>query len=97
MATNYIVGTEMLLSVGFLNNSGTPLDPTAITLSVKKEGLAATTYVYGVDATLYRGAAGVYYRAYTPATAGVYYYRWAGTGALVSAGEGQFFVGTGNF
>lgn len=97
MASNYIVGSEVLLSVAFLNNSGTPLDPTAITLQVKKNGGATTSYVYGVDATLYRGGTGVYYRAYTPATAGVYYYKWAGTGTLVAASEGQFFISAGNF
>jgi hypothetical protein len=97
MASNYIVGTEILLSVAFLNNSGTPLDPTAITLQVKKEGGIATTYVYGVEATLYKGGTGVYYKGYTPSTGGVYYYRWAGTGALVAASEGSFFVQSGNF
>lgn len=97
MASNYIVGTEILLSVAFLNNSGTAIDPTAITLQVKKEGSTATSYVYGVDATLYKGGTGVYYKAYTPATSGVYYYKWAGTGALVAASEGSFFIQNGNF
>lgn len=97
MANVYVPGMDVLLSGAFFNVSGAPVDPTTVTLKVRKEGVGITTYVYLTDAFVTRTSVGVFYRKYTPASAGVYFYRWEGTGALASAYEGMFIVNETNF
>ena len=97
MPTEFIVGSEILLSAAFFDAAGAPKAPTTITLYVKRDGQSTvTSYVFGTDAILYTAGVGIYYRAYTPSVAGKYYYKWTGTGALVTASEGSFVVQSTN-
>lgn len=97
MPTEFIVGSEILLSCAFYDAAGAPKNPTGVTLYVKRDGQSTvTSYVYGTDSILYTSGTGIYYRAYTPAYSGNYYYKWAGTGALVTASEGSFVVQSTN-
>ena len=72
------------------------LDPTAVTLKIRRraKGVTTTTYTYGVDAGLVRDGVGLYHLDYTPTAAGDYYYRFTGTGAAQAAEEKFFRVRT---
>lgn len=82
----YDIGDRVTLDVTFTNAGGTATSPTTVTLQVTPPGGTATTVSNSA------GATGVYTATYDPTVAGIHYYRWAGTGALVVAEEGQFHV-----
>lgn len=86
MSNNYLIGNAVRLSAIFRNFSGNPTNPTSVTLSIKKLGGSVETPTAVNDAT------GYYHYDYTPLTTGTYSYRFAGTGAVVSATEGEFTV-----
>lgn len=71
-------------------------DPTTITLRVKGPSGATDAYTYSAS-DLTKNAVGVYSKDLTLASAGVYYYKWLGTGTVQTAGEGQFSVRTSQF
>jgi hypothetical protein len=64
-------------------------DPTVTTLKLKGPSGSTTTYTTG---TLTRESAGMFYHDISLSSAGDYYYKWIGTGAAETAGEGQFVV-----
>lgn len=80
------------LIVTFRDSAQTVTDPTGVTFSVKTPAGAVTTYTYGVDGALGKTSTGVYYVDYTPTLPGRHVYRWAATGALVTAESGEFYA-----
>lgn len=80
---------------GFKNSAGTLTDPTTVVLKwrVGPDG-AVTTWTYLTDAQIVRGSVGLYRADITVTAAGLHYFRWVGTGAVVAAEEGTFSVGT---
>lgn len=76
----------------FTDFTGNPVDPTTVSVSIKKPDgtidgpftLAATQVV--------REALGVFHYDYTPATTGHYLYRWVTTGTATTAAVGNFDV-----
>lgn len=83
---------------GFTNAAGAPADPTTVNLLWKVgSGGAVTTWTRpaaGPDTQIVKDATGVYHADIPVVEAGVHYFRWEGTGAVVAAEEGRFSVGT---
>lgn len=86
----YDIGDVATLASAF-TVSGTPTDPTTITLKVKTPAGVETTYTYAA-AELTRASAGVFTRDQDCTEAGVWTYRFVGTGAVKAAGERTFNV-----
>jgi len=89
---DYNVGDQVRLTVTWTNSSGTPTDPTTITLTVKRRALSTTSTTYAYPATVTKSSTGVYYVDVTPDNEGVWDYRWVATGTVVAAEEGAFNV-----
>jgi len=87
---DYDIGDQIQLT-GTFSKSGTNTDPTTITLQIKTPDGTIASYTYALS-QLTKSATGIYYMDYAPTIAGTYYWRFAGTGAVVTAGEGYFNV-----
>jgi len=70
--------------------AGSPADPTAVSLIWRKRGGPPTTWVYGVDAEVVKDGTGVYHADIPVPSAGTFYFRWVGTGAVAAAEENSF-------
>lgn len=88
MANTYDIGDLARLDGAFTDaDTGLNVDPTAIVLTVRPPaGAALQTYTYGSSAMV-RDAAGLYHYDLNLPTAGVWHYRFTGTGTAVAAGE----------
>lgn len=82
----YDIGDTVRLTATFTNESAANADPTTVTVSIRAPDGTVTT------PTATQSSTGVYYCDLAVTMAGVWRYRFAGTGALVAAGEGQLFV-----
>lgn len=71
-------------------------DPTAITLKVKDPNNHITTYTYALSEVTKDGT-GRYSKSITIDQSGPWWYRWAGTGAVVAASEMQLAVRRSEF
>lgn len=89
--TTYDIGDQVRVTATLTDLAGTATDPTAVTLTVRKPDGTSTSYTYGAG-TVTKSATGVYYKDVDVDQAGEWNYRWTGTGALVVAEEGQFYV-----
>ena len=85
-AVKYDIGDELRLSVSFTDITGVAADPTAVTCTVRAPD-GTETVLNNTKSTT-----GSYYADVGPTQSGTYFFRWAGTGALVVAEEGQFYV-----
>lgn len=90
------VGSLVRLQVTFTNAAAAAADPTAISLKVQKPDGTETTYTYAL-AELMKSGTGIYYRDVTIDAAGAWYYKFAGTGAIVAAAEDSFAVEDSQF
>lgn len=81
------VGDQVRIAADFTNLAGIAADPTSVTLTVRSPNQTVTT-VSGVV----NSAVGSYYGDVTLDQVGEWNYRWVGTGALVVAEEGSFYV-----
>jgi hypothetical protein len=71
----------------------TYINPATINFKFKRSGLAATTYVYGVNAELKKSADGKYYVDLDTSVAdGTWYYKFWSTGSYQAAKNGSFEV-----
>jgi hypothetical protein len=73
----------------FTNDSGVNTNPSTVSLQVKEPDGTITTYAQG---TLTNSATGVWQKNVTPDAAGLWYYRFSGTGTVTQEQEGVFFV-----
>lgn len=96
MANTYDVGDKVRTQVSFTDD-GVVTDPSAITYKFKTPAGVTTTYVYGTDVQLVKLSTGIYYVDLTIALEGRYDWRFEGTGALVAAYEGSFWVRLSEF
>jgi hypothetical protein len=87
---SYDIGDQVRVT-GTFTVSGVATDPTAVTLVVNAAG-TSTTYTYGVGQTIVKDGVGVYHADLAINTAGVWAFRWAGTGAATAAEEDKFVV-----
>lgn len=83
----YTIGDLVRLTGTFADLSGNLTDPTTAVLTVKDPTGTVTSYP-----SLVHPSMGSYYYDLPVSASGVYYYRYAGTGAVVAAGETQFQV-----
>ena len=91
--SSYVPGDLVRLSAAFTVNS-VATDPTSVTCVVRAPDGTETTY-----ATPTKDSAGNYHVDHdlTAAKAGVYAYRYTGTGACQAALEAEFFVAASAF
>lgn len=91
---SYDIGDKVRLGVTFTDEDGIATDPTAITALIRRPNETVTTLVYLTDLALARDSAGAYHVDVTIADGdeGLWWYRFQGTGTLVSAVERSFFV-----
>lgn len=92
----YDVGDGIRFSVKFVDAaSGVFVDPSTVEFSLKSPGgeVAKNTYPNGITRT----AAGSYHIDSLIMEAGVFWYRWAGSGTHPAAIEGNFVVSRSQF
>lgn len=85
MAT-YDVGDRVQLTATLTDDDGVLTDPTAVTVTIRKPDGTASSSTPTKDST------GVYSKDVDIDQHGNWFYRFAGTGALVVAEEGEFYV-----
>lgn len=85
----YQPGDTARLSTTF-SVGGTATDPDAVSLIVTAPSGATTTYTYPADIT--KTATGAYRKDVGSLVAGLYAWRWVGTGAAAGTDEGSFTV-----
>ena len=89
---SYLQGQTIRISTATpFTVSGTPTDPTTVTLSIRKGDGTETDYTY-VAGEVTRASAGSFYRDVVLDVAGTLSYRWTGTGAAAAVDEDQLFV-----
>lgn len=81
----YDVGDSVRVT-GTFTVASVVTDPTTVTLEVKDPSGNVATYTYALSEVT-RSGTGVFYKDLTIDEAGIWTYRWSGTGAVVSAGE----------
>lgn len=91
MANVYTIGQQVRLTATFKNSAGTATDPTGVVLKYSAAGGTVTTKTYGTDAIV-KSSTGVYYFDLVLSTAGEWWYRWEGSGAIVAADEERIIV-----
>jgi hypothetical protein len=93
----FVLGNLVRCTTTFRNTANAVADPTAITFKFKTPAGAITTYTYGVDQQLVKDSTGVYHVDLTANAVGTWNYRFAGTGTVVAATEGDFAVPASQF
>lgn len=89
MAYNsYNLGTAVTVSTIF-SVSSTNTDPTTITLEITDPSANTDTYTYALSQVV-KDATGQYSKEFTPDEAGLWRYRWVGTGAVIAANMSKF-------
>jgi len=79
---------------GFTNAAGALTDPTVVRLKWRAAGGATTTWIYGTDSQIVRDSVGMFHADIPVVAAGLHYFRWEGTGAVIAAEESTFIAGT---
>lgn len=87
------IGDLVELSAAFTNLLGVATDPTAVTLAIRDPTGALVTPA----PTPTHGGTGAYTYNLSVTTAGVWRYRFAGTGAVVAAEEAKVFARSSSF
>ena len=92
MANVYTIGQQIRLVATFKNSAGTATDPTGVVLKYRDPVAGTiTTKTYGTD-PISKSATGVYYFDLALSTAGEWWYRWEGSGAIIAADEERIMV-----
>lgn len=85
MANAYTLGTQITLKATFTDSVGTLTNPTVTTAKIHLPDGSQVALTPLVNVST-----GVFTYAYTPLLEGTYIYQFAGTGALIVAGENSF-------
>jgi hypothetical protein len=92
MSTNsFLIGETVRLTLALADLSGTAADPGALRLKTKSPAGATTTTAYG-GGTLLKDSVGNYHIDLTPASTGLWFYRWEADAPNAGAAEGSFNV-----
>lgn len=86
------IGDVYRASVSFVDEDGVAADPSAITFRWRKPDGTRSSYVYGTDAELVKSSTGSYYVDLDLDQAGVWTYRFEGTGGDAKAAEEDKFT-----
>ncbi len=89
------IGSLLRLKATITDINGDVIDPTTVSLEVKKPSGSTDSYSY--PATINRTSTGVYYKEITRDESGDWHYRWEATGTGQAAKEHQFMVEPSNF
>jgi hypothetical protein len=87
---SYNVGTAVTIYCTF-SVSGVNTDPTTITLEITDPQANTDTYTYAL-AQITKTATGMYNKEITPDEAGLWRYRWIGTGTCIATNQYKFKV-----
>lgn len=90
--TFYDLGDQVRMSVSFTNSAGSAADPTTVTCKITDPSGNIETLVYGTDPDLVKAGTGSYQVDRKVDESGMWYYRFEGTGSVVSAAEGFLVV-----
>jgi phospholipase/lecithinase/hemolysin len=86
------VGDSIRLTGTYTDTATNLTDPTAVRILLKPPGdLLATAYTTA-SGDVQKTTSGTFYLDYTATGGGVFEWRTAGTGTIVAAGEGAFYV-----
>ncbi len=85
------IGDGVELTAKFTNLAGVATDPTAVEVKVTEPD-GATDSKVGTDSEVTNPNVGEYIRNFTAVLAGRHFVRWAGTGLVVAAQLGEFYV-----
>ena len=88
---SYHVGDTIRASCTFTDVDGAAADPTTVTLEVKDPSGNVTTLTYAAG-QITKASAGNYHCDLAVDEAGVWEYRWIGTGNVAQADQGAFYV-----
>ena len=91
MANTYAKDNQIRVSVEFLVNS-VDTDPSTVKAFYKDPNNAVTTLTYGVDGALVKDATGKYHVDIYANLVGFYWYRFEGSGSVISASESVFYI-----
>lgn len=91
MANTYAKDNQIRISIEFLVN-GVDTDPSTIKCFYKDPNNVVTTLVYGVDGALVKDGVGKYHVDIYASLVGFWYYRFEGSGSLISANESTFYI-----
>jgi hypothetical protein len=87
----YDIGDQTRLTAQFTTTDGQPQDPASVILTIRDGAGNQTVNEYG-SSFIARDAVGAYHYDVTLNVAGVWVYRWEGTGNPQTATEGQLTV-----
>jgi hypothetical protein len=87
----YDIGQAVRFTVTFADTAGVSTDPTTVTFIIRDPSGTETTYTYPPAGTIVKDDTGDYHADVTIDEAGLWYYRWTGTGVLVAAAEHGFY------
>ena len=91
MTTIYDVGDLIRSSITFTDFNGAAADPTTVVFKYENPAGTVTSITYpAVGIT--KDSTGVYHADVTITTAGSWWFRWNGTGAVIAATEEPVFV-----
>ena len=85
-APKFDIGDKVRLTCALTDITGAAADPTTVVCTVRAPDNTTST-----PSVMHPGL-GSYYSEVTTTQSGTYFYRFEGTGALVVAEEGQFYV-----
>jgi hypothetical protein len=91
LANNYDIGDSITITAAFATAGGVAADPTEVTVKVQDGAGTETTYLYSL-AQVTKNSVGNYSLNVTLTVAGRWWYRVAGTGAVIGAAENWFYV-----
>lgn len=94
---SFEVGNDVSIPVQFNDSGLSPIDPTTVTLRVFNPDSTTDVFTYpGMGTPITKNGTGNYSYTKNATESGNVFFRWEGSGNLVSAVEGQFTINPSN-
>lgn len=90
MPNSYDVGDLVRISAVFKNVNLSLVDPSSVVVLINQPNGTTYSKQYGTDADVVKDSTGNYYIDYYIQQAGLYSYKFSGTGAVTASGVGSF-------
>lgn len=90
-------GAVVRLEAAFTDDDGIAVDPSTVRVRYKPPSSAEVALTYNVNLELVRDGVGMYHADIASTEAGVWNYRWEGTGVAQAVAEAQFRVAASVF
>lgn len=94
--TAYDIGDARSLAAQFKDALGTNADPSSVIFTMREPDGTTTQYVYGTDTKIYKDGIGLYRVDWTFIKYGRHHARFAGTGAVTTAVECEYWIRASN-